>query len=219
MNKKNYVAIIDYELSNLHSVKSACEFAGMEAILTNKFSDILNSKAVVLPGVGAFNIAMNNIKNLKIDECLKEFLETKKPVLCICLGMQLLFDYSFEFGKYQGLGIIKGNVKKFDNQKINNINYPVPQIGWNKLKKTNNSFENDYLYNIKNNSFMYFVHSYYVQPDNQNIIVSTTNYGNIEYCSSLSYNNIFATQFHPEKSGKVGLQIYNNFKLSIKNNE
>ena len=139
-------------------------------------------------------------------------MDTGKPFVGICLGLQLLFDSSEEFGDYSGLGLIKGKVKKFKFHSHNSTKYPVPQIGWNKISRNGSSWGNTLLCNNTNDDFMYFVHSYFVEPENDNIMLSKTTYGNTEYCSSIQQNNIFACQFHPEKSGEIGINIYKNIK-------
>ena len=129
------VAIVDYKLGNLHSVKSACDYVKIPSIITDDPKVILNSEAMILPGVGAFKEGMNFLKTLNLDFAIKEFIETNKPVLGICLGMQLLFDYSEEFGNCSGLGVLKGKIIKFNFDANINQKYSIPQIGWNKIYK------------------------------------------------------------------------------------
>ncbi len=205
------VAIIDYKLGNLHSVQSACDFVGINSIITDNPDDILNSEAAILPGVGAFEEGMKNLKNLKLDITIKNFLETKKPFLGICLGMHLLFESSEEFGNHRGLGVLDGKIVKFNFKSDVSLSQPVPQIGWNKIHSKNTNWNNTILKSNNDGDFMYFVHSYYAIPQEE-YVLSTTTYGCIEYCSSIKFKNIYATQFHPEKSGKQGLNIYKNFK-------
>ena len=206
------VAIIDYKMSNLFSVQAACNKVGLSSILTSERNKILDANIAILPGVGAFGEAMKYLSDLKLDETIFQFVDLGKPLIGICLGLQLLFESSEEFGVHSGLGLIKGKVKKFKFYSHNSIKYPVPQIGWNKIKQMDESWEDSLLCNNSNNDFMYFVHSYYVEPENDNIILSKTTYGNTEYCSSIQQNNIFACQFHPEKSGEIGMNIYKNLK-------
>jgi imidazole glycerol-phosphate synthase subunit HisH len=209
------VAIIDYKLGNLHSVKSACDYVKLPSVITDDPEVILKSKAVILPGVGAFKEGMKYLQNSKLDLTIKKFIKTKKPFLGICLGMQLLFDHSEEFGHHPGLGVIKGKIVKFDFNLDKNYNYPIPQIGWNKIYLENRKWKNTILEKNNNEDFMYFVHSYYAIPEDD-CILSKTRYGGIEFCSSIQFENIFATQFHPEKSGKKGLNIYKYFKKICK---
>ncbi len=143
-------------------------------------------------------------------------MDSGKPFVGVCLGLQLLFENSDEFGDYKGLGLVKGKVKKFKYHSHKNIKYPVPQIGWNRVADNGVSWEDSFLSNNHNNDFMYFVHSYFVVPENESIILSKTNYGDHEYCSSIQQDNIFACQFHPEKSGNKGLLVYENIMSKIK---
>ena len=201
------VAIIDYNLSNLHSVKRALDFAKIKSIITSDRKEILNSKLAILPGVGAFGEAMLMLNQLKLIEVINEFISTGKPFIGICLGMQLLFDESEEFGNFKGLGMISGKVKKFNNHS----NYKIPHIGWNLIKPSSNNFGGKIVELNDAKKFMYFVHSYYACPKNDDEITTTTNYQGFNFCSSISRNNVFACQFHPEKSGKIGLNLIKNF--------
>jgi glutamine amidotransferase len=207
----NDVAIIDYNLGNLHSVDSACKFVGLKSKITRDKNEILNSKSAILPGVGAFGEAMNNLKSLNLDNVILDFIDTGKPFIGICLGLQLLFEESDEFGSFKGLGVIKGSVKKFQNNQDKNHKYPVPQIGWNRINK-NKNWDNTLLEFNNENDHMYFVHSYYVVPHEEELTLSLSKYGNTTFCSSISIDNIFASQFHPEKSGKKGLSVYKKLK-------
>jgi imidazole glycerol-phosphate synthase subunit HisH len=215
------VAIIDYEMGNLFSVMHACEYVGLNPIVTKDHKIILNSDGAILPGVGAFAEAMSNIRRLGLDIIIKEFISTGKPFMGICLGLQLLFSESEEFGKSKGLGIIEGQVLKFPNKNVDGKNIRVPQIGWNKIYANNTEngkekWQNSILSSVENGEFMYFVHSFYVKPSLKSVQLSLTNYDGVEYCSSILYNNIFASQFHPEKSAIKGISIYKNWCDSIK---
>ena len=200
------VAIIDFKVGNIFSVVQACKKIGLLVEDTSDYNTILSSDGVILPGVGAFGDAMLNLEEQNLIKTIKDFVQTNKPFMGICLGFQLLFTNSEEFGNHKGLDIIKGTVKKFDSTKTK-----VPQIGWNKIYKDFNTWENSPLEDTINNEYMYFVHSYYVIPSNKNIVLTNTNYSGIEYCSSIKKDNILATQFHPEKSGEKGLEIYKNW--------
>jgi imidazole glycerol-phosphate synthase subunit HisH len=207
------IAIIDYKMSNLFSVKAACKKVGMSSIITSDREEILNADIAILPGVGAFGNAMENIKALELEKTIFSFIDSGKLFVGICLGLQLLFDKSEEFGYNQkGLGIIKGNVKKFEFTNTGEQRIPVPQIGWNKIMKNKQKWIDTPLGKNNDKDYMYFIHSFYVKPKNKKIVLSTSKYGNTEYCSSIKENNIFACQFHPEKSGETGLKIYNNIK-------
>ena len=196
------VAIIDYKVSNLYSVQNALNHLGINNYITNNKEKILSSDAAILPGVGAFPEAIKKIKNLQLDEVIKSFIKSKRPFMGICLGFQLLFSKSQEFELTEGLDILKGEVLKFDKNEVN----IVPHIGWSKVlykktdyQKTNNFFSDNYFY---------FVHSYYVRPQSKSIILSSTNYNNKNFCSSILHDNILACQFHPEKSSKSGVDLF-----------
>lgn len=199
------IAIIDYQLSNLFSVKHTFDYLNIDSEITSDKSILSTSDMAILPGVGAFGDAMNNLKQFGLIESIKKFIASGKPFMGVCLGMQLLFSESEEFGTHQGLNIVKGKVKKFESKKKQ---IKVPQIGWNQILEAEKTWDDSPLKNIKDNEFMYFVHSYYVVPENKSMILSETIYEDIKYCSSLLSGNVFATQFHPEKSGTEGIKIY-----------
>lgn len=206
------VAIIDYKMSNLYSVQAACKKVGISSVITSDRNVILDANVAILPGVGAFGEALSHLVKSKLDECIYSFIDSGKPFIGICLGLQLLFESSKEFGDNKGLGLIKGTVRKFKLHSNQSTKYPVPQIGWNKITRNGASWDKSLLRNNHDNDFMYFVHSYYVEPEDDSIVISKTTYGDKEYCSAIQQNNIFATQFHPEKSGDVGLNIYKTIK-------
>ena len=199
------IAIIDYQLSNLFSVKHAFDYLKINSEITSDKSTLSRVDAAILPGVGAFGDAMDNLKKLDLIDPIKEFIRSGKPFMGVCLGMQLLFSESEEFGIHQGLNIVKGKVKKFSNA---DKPIKVPQIGWNQILKADNNWNNSPLESIKSGEFMYFVHSYYVVPKDPSVILSETIYEDIGYCSSILKDNVFAAQFHPEKSGQEGIKIY-----------
>tara|TARA_B100000315_G_C14384706_1_gene499116 strand:- start:110 stop:736 length:627 start_codon:yes stop_codon:yes gene_type:complete len=204
------VGIIDYKLSNIYSVYQACKFVGLTPKLISKPSDFESFDALIIPGVGSFPKAMENLRKQNLLDKIKEFAALNYPILGICLGMQLLFTLSYELKKCKGLNLIKGKVIKFDKKKL-----VVPHIGWNTFKIFKNESKNNIFKNIPENSFMYFVHSYYVVPEDKKGITALSKYGNQVFCSSYSKDNIYAMQFHPEKSSKQGIQIYKNFKQII----
>ena len=210
-NKKK-VVIIDYQLGNLYSVKQACDTVGMNVLVSSNKEDILAADALILPGVGAFIEAMNNLSKLDLIDAIKSKVSLGTPLFGICLGLQLLFTKSEEFGSGNGLDLISGIIKKFP-EKFDNRKIKVPHITWNQVYKLKNSWEETPLRDIINHEFMYFIHSYYVQPNNDKCILTNTNYDGIEFCSSIIQNNIFATQFHPEKSTDKGISIYKNWAL------
>ena len=207
---KNKVAIIDYGLCNLFSVVHACKYVGLEPIVTSDREEILNADAVILPGVGAFGEAISQIREKELDVVIKKYVSTGKPFLGVCLGLHLLFDESEEFGVHKGLGIIPGKVKKIPVECGK-----VPQIGWNTISANKENKNNFLASEINEDEFMYFIHSFYVEPENEADILTYTTYGDMKYCSSVSKDNVMACQFHPEKSGEAGIQIYRNFKNMI----
>ena len=211
MNEK-IIVIIDFQLGNLFSVKQACETVGLKARISSEVNEILNADALILPGVGAFNEAMENLKKLKIDTAIKHKVKNGTPIFGICLGLQLLFTRSEEFGSANGHDIISGFIKKFP-EKFEERKILVPHISWNTILNSKQNWKTTALTNLKENDFMYFVHSYYVEPNNNSVILTFTNYDGIKFCSSIQDKNIFATQFHPEKSGDKGISIYKNWGL------
>lgn len=205
------VAIIDYEVGNLFSVKQACLTFGVNAFLTSNPKEIMAADKVILPGVGAFGRSMENLKKFELDKVLNDYVGMGKPLMGICLGLQLLFESSDEFGHHEGLGLLKGSVNRFPSLDTNGDKLLVPQISWNKAKAANLDLWNKSpLKSLSSETYFYFVHSYFVTPK-ENIELSTTNYGGLTYCSSIIKDNIFAVQFHPEKSGEKGLEIYKNW--------
>lgn len=205
------VAIVDYQISNLFSVAQACGHVGLNGIITSDAAEIKNSDAVILPGVGAFGDAMKNLDSLGLVEVLRNYPTTGRPFMGICLGLQLLFSHSDEYGTHHGLNIVPGRVRRIPS-KINGSSVRVPQIAWNRIVTTK---DHPILQGVENNDFMYFVHSYFVAPLDNEAVLTTTNYEGLEYCSSVATDNIVAFQFHPEKSGPSGLRIYSNFRSII----
>jgi imidazole glycerol-phosphate synthase subunit HisH len=212
------LAIIDYKMSNLFSVERACESVGMMPVITTDKNIIKNADAVLLPGVGAFGAAMDNLNKLDLVSPIIDFIDTGKPFMGICLGMQLLMTESEEFGNHRGLDVIKGTVIKFPSKNNDGLKYKVPQVGWNHIRiptlRKKDRWNKTPLVTIPDGEYMYFVHSYYIIPENAEDILTVTNYST-QYASSVVKDNIFGFQFHPEKSGKRGIEIYNNFKKII----
>ena len=209
--KKNYIAIIDYQLSNLFSVKHALDHLGMECVITSKKRQIAEASGAILPGMGAFGDAMANLRKMGLIDVIQTHIEAKKPFMGVCLGFQLLFDESEEFGRHQGLGVIKGKVKRFPETNKKGQSLIVPHIGWNSIfydTASKSAWRSSPLQALKNHEYMYFVHSFYVQPSSKKMTSSYTDYQGFQFCSSVSEKNIFGTQFHPEKSGERGIQLY-----------
>jgi glutamine amidotransferase len=209
-NDKKKVVIIDYQLGNLFSVKQACDTVGMNAEISSRKEDVLTADALILPGVGAFNEAMTNLSKLGLDVVIKQKVMNGTPIFGICLGQQLLFTESEEFGTGMGLNLIPGVIKRFP-EILENRKIKVPHIAWNTIYKSNINWETTALKDLVNDDFMYFIHSYYVQPEDKSCVLTLTDYDSIEFCSSILDNNIFATQFHPEKSADKGISIYRNW--------
>ena len=203
------IVILDYGIGNVKSILNAFEEEGEKAILSRDKDIILKSKGIVLPGVGAFSEGMNNLKKHGLVQIIKKYAETKKPLLGICLGMQMLLEESEEFGITKGVGLIKGRVIKIPVEKSNKIK--LPHISWNEIKTKNIPWENTIFNEVEVNSNMYFVHTYVAKPDIEDEILSTTDYFGTEFCSALKKDNIYGCQFHPEKSAKDGLNVIKNF--------
>ena len=207
------MTIIDYHMGNLFSVQRACEIVGLESIVTTDKSLILRSDGIILPGVGAFGDAVDWLKRLDLIDPIKDFIDTGKPFMGICLGMQLLMRESEEFGMHKGLGIIEGVVKKFQDRNGQGKRVKVPQIGWNHIcKPANKTFwDSSPLKGINGGEYMYFAHSYFTVPESREDVLSVTDYEGNEFCSTIFKKNIFACQYHPEKSTHKGMIVYKNF--------
>jgi len=203
------IAVIDYGMGNLRSVQKGFLKAGHEALITSDPKAILDASHVVLPGVGAFPDCMRNLAALGLVETVHRVVESGRPFLGICLGLQLLFEEGEEFGVHPGLGILKGRVVRFPTNVPDNAEklYKIPHMGWNEVNIKRRA---PHLEDVPDGSYFYFVHSYYVSPAEPDVAATTTDYG-IEFVSSVWKDNIFATQFHPEKSQGLGLSILKRF--------
>ena len=197
------IAIIDYDAGNLKSVEKALQFLGQECVITRDFHEIKKADKVILPGVGSFGDAMSQLRKFELDKVIHEVAEEQKPFLGICLGLQLLFEGSEESEGVEGLNLLDGEILRIPEQE----GLKIPNIGWNSLDLQNNGrlFEN-----LNGNPFVYFVHSYYLKAREESIVKATIEYSTHIH-ASVEKDNIFACQFHPEKSGTVGLQILSNF--------
>ncbi|MBI3290813.1 imidazole glycerol phosphate synthase subunit HisH [Candidatus Falkowbacteria bacterium] len=205
MGQDKVLAIIDYQMGNVRSAAKAFELLGVETVVSNKFSDIQKASHLVLPGVGAFGDGMKHLNELGLIDILKdEVLEKKKPILGICLGMQLLGSDSEEFGRHQGLGFLKAPVKEFN---LEGKDLKVPHVGWNNIRLIK---DHPLFSGIKQDSVFYFVHSFHLVPEDGQITAATCNYG-YDFPAIVAKENIFAVQFHPEKSQTVGLKMLENF--------
>lgn len=196
------ITILDYGEGNIASVQKAFESLNVTVKLSNDPKDIKSATHLIVPGQGAFNQVMTQLSSKNLIKPLTEYIKSGKKFLGICLGFQILFESSLEFGTHKGLGIFPGSLKKIETP-----NLKVPHMGWNQCNIQNDS---QMFSNISNNTHVYFVHSYYLTATTPNIVASTTVYGE-EFISSIQHNNIWATQFHPEKSGDIGIQLLRNF--------
>ena len=197
------IAIIDYDAGNLKSVEKALAYIGEESVITGEREEILKADKVILPGVGSFGDAMANLKRLGLDDVIREVAANGTPFLGICLGLQLLFESSEETPGVEGLGILKGKVLRIPDKE----GLKIPHIGWNSLKLSNNGL---LFQGMTGEPYVYFVHSYYLQAEDPAIVKATTDYSTCIH-ASVEQGNVFACQFHPEKSSAVGLQILKNF--------
>ncbi|MEK6727022.1 MAG: imidazole glycerol phosphate synthase subunit HisH [Deltaproteobacteria bacterium] len=203
------IAIIDYGMGNLRSVQKGFEKVGHNAVVTSDKATIMDASHIVLPGVGAFPDCMRNLEEKGLLDIVPKVINSGRFFLGICLGLQLLFTESEEFGIHKGLDIIKGRVVRFNVGAYGHtpLHLKVPHMGWNTVavKKRPSALEG-----TEEGSYFYFVHSYYVVPEDENVVATTTGYG-VEFASSICKDNLFATQFHPEKSQEKGLRILKNF--------
>lgn len=202
------VAIIDYDAGNIRSVQKACAFLGANAVVTDEANVILSADKVILPGVGAFGDAMHKLKERGLIEVIKELREKDTPLLGICLGLQLLFDGSEESGGVEGLGLLSGDIVRIP-ERPEGVHYRVPHMGWNSLSFPNPGrlFEDS-----GDDPYVYFVHSYYLKAKDRKTVTAVCDYG-VSIDASVESGNLFACQFHPEKSGEVGLGILRKFLL------
>ena len=204
------ITIVDYGMGNLRSVHKAVERVGYDAQVTADPQEVLNASKIILPGVGAFRDCMHNLEELRLLQPVIRSIEAGKPFLGICLGLQLLFEESDEFGLHKGMGILPGRVTRFAEDirdPETNQPYPIPHMGWNTIETKK---ETPLFAGIENNSFFYFVHSYYALPKDPKDVAATTPYG-VEFACAVQRDNIYAVQFHPEKSQEVGLRLLRNF--------
>ncbi|MEE8575186.1 MAG: imidazole glycerol phosphate synthase subunit HisH [Thermodesulfobacteriota bacterium] len=203
------IAIIDYDMGNLRSVEKALAKLGSESVITRDAQVIADATHVVLPGVGAFKDCMHNLEEYGLIDPIKKAVNSGKPFLGICIGLQLLFDESSEQGTHFGLGIIKGKVVRFPApHHTEGSEFKIPHMGWNAVKASKASA---LLEGTPDGEYFYFVHSYYAKPEDQSVTLTTTQYGE-EFASSIEHGNVMACQFHPEKSQRAGLKLLENFR-------
>lgn len=197
------ITILDYQMGNLRSVAKAVERLGQSAQLVDTPEDLLKADKLIVPGVGGFPACMDALKTRGLDTAIKDYIKSGRPYLGICLGMQILMELSEEFGSHPGLGIFKGRVERFSPK----TKLKIPHMGWNRLKfpKDSKLFKD-----ISPGAYVYFVHSYFCEPKESKLVAATSNYGQ-DFCAAFEQDNVFAVQFHPEKSQSVGLNILKNF--------
>jgi len=195
------VAIVDYGVGNLRSVEKAFAATGHSAIVTNDQNELLRASRLVLPGVGAFGACMKALREHGLAELVVELAHAGTPLLGVCVGMQMLFEESDEFGKTNGLGLVRGRVRRFSEELV------VPQVGWNRIHQLR---QHSLFTEVDDEAFCYFVHSYFCEPENEDVVIGSTEYG-VNYASVIAQDNVCGVQFHPEKSQAVGLQMLSNF--------
>jgi imidazole glycerol-phosphate synthase subunit HisH len=198
------ITIIDYKAGNLTSVQLAFEYIGQRVVITDKPEDVLKAKRVVFPGVGAAGASMENLHNLKLIEPIKKVIADGVPFLGICIGIQLLLDFSEEDGGTECLGVIPGKAKRF---RPRDPMCKIPQMGWNAVKNRKHTLFDG----IDDQSEFYFVHSYYPAPEKKEMIIGETDYADVSFASVVAHKNLAAVQFHPERSGRIGLRLLENF--------
>ena len=208
------IAVIDYGVGNLFSLLSSLKYVGLDTKLTNDIEEIKSAKGIILPGVGAFRDAIGNLEKYGLKETLINEAKKGKPFLGICLGMQMLFEKSYEYGEYEGLGLINGTVEEIKKYIPENSDLKIPHMGWNSLI-INERFKDDkILKDIDNNEYVYYVHSYFAKTDMKNI-VTYSEYGT-KIPGIVKNENVYGMQFHPEKSGDTGLKLLKNWGELIK---
>ena len=208
------IAVIDYGVGNLFSLLSSLNYVGLDTKLTNNIEEIKNAKGIILPGVGAFRDAIGNLEKYGLKETLISEAKNGKPFLGICLGMQMLFEKSYEYGEYEGLGLINGTVEEIKKYIPKNSDLKIPHMGWNSLI-INERFKDDkILKDVDNNEYVYYVHSYFAKTDMKNI-VAYSEYGT-KISGIVKNENVYGMQFHPEKSGDTGLKLLKNWGELIK---
>lgn len=198
------IAIVDVDLGNVASIKNMLDYLGIESFITSQVNDLKKASKIILPGVGSFDSGIKNLKKYSFFEAIKEDVKKNKPLLGICLGMQLL-GQSSEEGIESGLDLLPANVVKF---KFNDKTIKIPHMGWNYLKEINST--SPIMSGINKSDRFYFVHSYHLIPKDKDIVIAKSNYS-VDFCASLEYKNVFGVQFHPEKSHHYGMKILSNF--------
>lgn len=220
-SRRPSIAVVDYGLGNIFSVRNACVAAGMSAQCTSDPGAMANADAIILPGVGAFGDAMASIRALGLVEPIRNAVSEGRVLLGICLGMQLLMETSEEFGNHDGLGVLPGRVVRFPAAVSDNRPVKVPHVGWTAVEKPQgdqphaSEWRSALLEGLAESEPMYFVHSYYVRPGEPETTLAESSYAGIRFCSALSRGNVIGCQFHPERSGRAGLRVYRNLAAML----
>jgi glutamine amidotransferase len=211
MNKN--VTVVDYGLGNIFSLVQALEHLGSKVHLTCNPEDIIKAECVILPGVGAFENGIRGLSKHRLVQAIKDYAKSNKPMMGICLGMQMLFSKSYEFGEHQGLGIIEGTIESIESHLDTSQSLKVPHIGWNKLQQDDKEqdWANSIMKYIEPESFFYHVHSFMAVPKNPQDVLAKVTYGNVIIPAVVKRSNIYGCQFHPEKSGTAGLKMLRGF--------
>lgn len=214
--KSRTVTIVDFGMGNILSVKNSLEFHDAQVKITSDPMEVLDADSIVLPGVGAFPAAMKNLERLNLTDAIKDYARKERPLLAICLGMQLLMDTSEEYGLTNGLGLISGRVQKIPST-LKGSGEKIPRVGWREITipKERESWQGSILSDCSNASSMYFVHSYMVSPIEKRDVLAISQMNEFEVCAAIKRNNLTGVQFHPEKSGKNGLKLTQAFLQSI----
>ncbi len=207
------ITIVDYGMGNLFSLHSALKFIGADPVISDDPKQIQNAKMLILPGVGAFGRGMHELEQRSLKQAILNFVQMDRPLMGICLGMQLLMSKSYEFGEFEGLNIIQGEVVPFMKQRVRGTLLKVPHVGWNSIESHRTS--DSLLKGIQSPADFYFVHSYFIVPEENADVLAVSRYGEDQFCSVVKRRQIVGCQFHPEKSGLVGLRLLKNFISSV----
>jgi len=211
------IAVVDYGMGNLFSVKRACEHVGLRAEITPDAHVVGSADAIILPGVGAFGDAMLALDRVGMSDAIRSAAASGTPILGICLGLQLLMERSCEFGMCEGLGLIPGDVVPFEHPREGDRVLKVPHVGWNRVWRASGGAWDDTLLSASPDGIhQYFVHSYYVNPTDERNVAARTRYGDHEFCSAAKSGNVVACQFHPERSGPQGIRMYERFAAMVR---
>ena len=217
MSERPGIAVVDYGLGNIYSVRSACAVAGMDAQCTADPAVMATADAVILPGIGAFGNAMQAIRELSLVDAIRRVAADGRVLLGICLGMQLLMESSDEFGSHAGLGLIRGSVVRFPDEAVDGSRLKVPHVGWTPIDAPVEGRWRAALFDgIPQSECMYFVHSHHVRPSSSALVLAESVYGGVSFCSAIGAGNVLGCQFHPERSGPAGLRIYHNLAAMLR---